>query len=359
MKILFCIDSMYKGGAEHVMSGLCNHFSNDNEVSLLYINNFKICYDLNTNIGKYCLDEKKKNQFFIFRNLSRFFKTKSIIKKVNPDIIVTFLPKASFLLLFCNYFNKRKIIVSERADPTYEYNTFIKKIIMKIFYRRSNGFVVQTNYAKKYYKSMFNKPIVKINNPLDKKFLIQPYKKKRVNEIVSVGRLSIEKNQILLINAFAELIKEYPDYKLIIYGEGKERNNLENEISKLNLVGKVLLPGNVDDIVSKIYRSSLFVLSSNHEGMPNALLEAMSLGLPVISTNCFGDNSDEIILNNINGILISKDDKNGLLEAMTRIIANDEFSIDLGKNAVKIRKQVDPDNVYEQWNYFFKIVNKR
>src|SRR5690606_37218842 len=137
-----------------------------------------------------------------------------------------------------------------------------------------------------------------------------------------VGRLHEQKNQQLLVNAFAKISNEYPDYKLEIFGEGELRDLLEEQISKLNLEGKVILRGTTNTLFDEIIDASLFVLSSDFEGMPNALMEAMSLGLPCISTDCKPGGAKELIENKVNGLLSNRLSEKNLYECIKYMLEN-------------------------------------
>jgi glycosyltransferase involved in cell wall biosynthesis len=142
-----------------------------------------------------------------------------------------------------------------------------------------------------------------IPNPINPEFNVKPFSGKRRKIITSVGRLSEQKNQHVLIEAFSRIEKDFPDYELVIYGEGNLRETLENQIKTLKLENKVKLPGVKKNIKNEIYDCSLFVLPSLYEGMPNALMEAMALGLPVISTDC-PCGGPRFLIHNYNGLLV-------------------------------------------------------
>ena len=166
-------------------------------------------------------------------------------------------------------------------------------------------------------------------------------------KIVSVGRLDAQKNQKMLIDAFAKMKEKFPNYKLYIYGEGSLRTQLSKQIKMLGLSGNVILKGNVLDIHSQIADASMFVLSSNYEGLSNALLEAMMMGLPCISTNCAG--SDEVIVDGINGVLVPVGNVDALSAAMIKIADDKSFAHRIGLVARNTAEVFKTENVMEQW----------
>lgn len=286
MRILFTTGCMNKGGAERVVANLANAFAKDNDVSIVITINDAPKYDLNKKIILASLDEGIVGHNLITKNIKRIKNLKRFIRNFKPDIIVSFLPEPSYRVLFLSMFNKIPVIVSVRNDPKIEYKSFKSRLIMKLLYPLAKGFVFQTKEAQEYFSSKIQSKSIVIPNPVDKRFLEKNCEGQRSNTIVTVGRLEEQKNHELLINAFSKITNEIPEYKLIIYGEGSLRERLEQQIKNLKLEEKVLLPGVEKNIEEKIYNARLFVLSSNYEGMPNALMEAMALGIPSISTDC-------------------------------------------------------------------------
>lgn len=354
MKILFAIDTLGKGGAERVISNLANEFVNTDEVGIMTLRNVPIAYELKEKIKIINTENKDANK--IIREIKNIKSIKEKINEFSPDIMVSFLPTMTYRLMIANRFCKKKVIISVRNDPKVEYKNLLKRILMKILFKKADGFVFQTEEAKSFFSKKIQNKSVIIPNPINEKFIIEPFKGKRKKEIVSVGRLEKQKNQKFLIRAFSKLSKEYNDYKLVIYGEGSERENLENLVKDLNIENNVELPGETDDIKNKIYDASLFILSSNYEGMPNALMEAMALGIPVIATDCPCGGPRFLISNNQNGILVPIDDEDKMKEAIERILDNKELANTLSLNASKISVKLHPQKILEEWKKYIKEI---
>lgn len=361
MKILFALGTLKKGGAERVITNLSNYLvKNNNEVIITTTIKGKTFYELNKKIKLYGLDDEKISLNFIMKNKKRITELKKILKDEKPDIIVSFLPEPSYRVLFLKIFNRQlKVIVSVRNDPKVEYKSRINRLIMKLLYPLADGFVFQTKEAQEYFSKKIQNKSVIIPNPINEDFICEPYNGEREKIIVTVGRLEEQKNHKMLIEAFSKLPEEFKEYKLIIYGEGSLRNKLEEQINELKLKDRVLLPGQVDNVKEKIYKASLFVLSSNYEGMPNSLMEAMALGLPCISTDCHCGGSRYLINNGENGILINVNDIYNLATQMRNLL-NDISKIDiLSKNASNISKKLNPTNINQTWsNFIEELLNK-
>lgn len=359
MKILFCIDTMTKGGAERVIANLANMFAEeDNDVFVLTLLKGNSSYKLDSKIHFDSLEikEGKKNVFEkIFYTLKNVIDVKKYIKKNNFDIVISFLPRASWYSAIATRTVNTKLIISERNNPASIYKSFFQKKMYRMVYNMADGVVFQTNDAKSFFSKRVQNNSVVIPNPVNDTFFDNKSIKKRLKNIVNVGRLSEQKNHKLLINAFADFSREYPDYKLIIYGEGPLRKELEKQVEDLNLGDKVLLPGIVDDIKNKIYNSSMFVFTSNYEGMPNSLMEAMALGVPCISTDCPCGGPREIIDDGINGILVPVNDKDMIVASMKKIIEDDLLD-SFSENAKKKMKDYKIDIINKKWKEYIDFI---
>lgn len=362
MRILFNCLTMEKGGAERVIALLANEFIEDNDVSILTLKKSKDAYELNKKICRLRVDEtsyKMDNSIKkIFRKLSfrRFFGLQKKILAEKPDVIISFLPEPSLRLMFIKKFSLklRKIptIISIRNDPVWEYKNPLLKFAVKVLYKNVDGMVYQTDDAKKFFKDIIktrNQTV--IQNPIDEKMLVRPkLDMERENVIVSVGRLETQKNHEMLIRAFSETLRsEKHDFVLKIYGEGSRRKFLLGLVDELGLSDRVFLEGQVDDIARKLNEAKIFVLSSHYEGMPNALIEAMAMGLACISTDCPCGGPRTLIKNGENGILVRNEDEKGLARELTRLIGDAKLREELEGNAVDIRKDNNVAVIAGRW----------
>ena len=227
---------------------------------------------------------------------------------------------------------------------------------MKFLYKRADGFVFQTDEARDYFcKKIQDKSIV-IANPVDDRFLKTKYVGYKSTEFINVGRLNEQKNQILLIESFKDIIKKYPNYKLLIYGEGSLKNELSMYIKDNKLNNNVKLCGNVDDIENILKDKKGFILSSKYEGMPNALMEAMAVGLPCISTSCPCGGPKELIDGNKNGLLVENNNKEELTSSICRLIEDNNICRQLSKNARDKMQEYNCDKIVNKWFDFMKEV---
>lgn len=361
MKILFCIDTMSKGGAERVIANLSNKFIENNEIEILLLNKSKTEYYISPNVNiSYIYNTNAEmnilEKIFYFINTIKEYKEK--ISNINPDIIISFLPYSSFFSIIAGKTNNKKIIISVRNDPKMEYSKLKEYLLMKILYRFSDGFVFQTEEAKKYFSKKIQKRSAIIPNPINKDFFCEEFNGIRKKKIVTVGRLEEQKNHFLLIKAFKELVKEKKDYKLYIYGDGSKKQDISNFIKEEGLDKYVELKGNVENIKEEIYDAKCFVLSSLYEGMPNALMEALALGIPCIATDCPCGGSRFLIDNYTNGILVKNNCKKELISALEKIIEDEKFANNCGVKSREKMKEFSVDNINKKWiEYIKKIYN--
>ena len=357
MKIVLCIGAMNQGGAERVIANLGNYLVKNNDVYLISTSYGESFYALNSKIHYITLDENNEKKALINRTFKRIIKLRKLLKEITPNVAIAFLPEPSFRLLIAKMFMKVKTIISIRNDPNRIYNSIFKKMIVKILYPSSDGFVFQTPDAQKWFPSKIQLKSTVIPNPINEDFVCETFKGKRKKEIVCVARLAPQKNHKLLISAFSRVSKKHDDYVLKLYGDGPNKNEIKKQIIDLKLKNKVLLMGESKNIKNDIYKSSIFVLSSDYEGMPNALMEAMALGIPCISTDCPCGGPRYLIKNGENGILVDTNDEDNLAQAINNLIEDEELAKKISYNSNKIVDRLNPEIINKEWErYILKII---
>lgn len=363
MKIVFFSISMTKGGAQRVISILCNNgLGNHNEMHILTCLEGDSQYSLKNDVIKHQgflpIDEyKKKGKIKTLPLLCR--KYRQVIKQIDPDIIITFLPEPCFIAELCKKKVGKPIIGSERGNPYYRYRLPIYKMLALRLYPKSDGFVFQTEGAREYFDRKLQEKSVIIGNPVSIPDQFRQLPERRVKEIVSVGRFTPEKNYPLLLKAFQKVAEQADDFALKIYGKVDESLKLAELSKDLGIEDKVFFMGQVDDILDRIRNASVFVLSSMSEGMPNALLEAMAIGLPVVATDCPSGGPRQLICNGENGLLVPNDDVDALADAILKIIGDVDLNNKLSENALKIAYEYSEDKICNQWKeYIDKVLQE-
>ncbi|MDD6994914.1 MAG: glycosyltransferase family 4 protein [Candidatus Borkfalkiaceae bacterium] len=354
MKLAFYINTLSGGGAERVVANLANFLSQDNET--IVINSFKTEneYPLNNLIKHIYLDNNDYSSR-LKKNVYRIKNLRKILKKEKVDVLISFMAEPNFRSCLACIGLKTKLIVSVRNDPTKEYSGILGKITGKVLMPTADGCVFQTEDAKRWFPKKLQKKSTIIYNAVNKTFFSSEYNGERRN-IVTCGRLTEQKNHKLLIDSF-NMIKEDCSDNLLIYGDGPLKDKLKNYLSDLKLNDRIFLMGRTENVITSIKDARIFVLSSNYEGMPNALMEAMALGIPCISTDCPCGGPRMIINNKENGLLVNCNNVDDLSSALKLLLADENLSKTIGKNAREAATRMfASDKIDLQWKNYIEGV---
>lgn len=341
---------MQLGGAQRVMSVIVNHYVElGNKVVL--VNDIKplddcIEYTINPRVRRIFLSSTKVNN----SNYFRIKKLRRIIKDEKPDTVLSFLGPPNYRMLVATLFIKTRKIVSVRNDPYREYGKGIKRVIANILFCLANCVVFQTEEASLYFfRNIRNKSQV-IYNPVDDSFYNHHWCDKS-HDIIYVGRLQTQKNPLLLMKSFEKIAQKHKDTNLRYYGSGGLKEMLVDYAEKHSLSGRVFFHGQTTDIPKVLEKARLYVLCSDYEGMPNALIEAMAVGVPSISTDCPCGGPHEIIKNQSQGILVPCDDVEQMSFAIDVILSDENLRKRMSKEASKRAESFKKKTVLEQWNH--------
>lgn len=338
---------MTSGGAERVIAQLANYFTEQNiDCRIITTENQEVMYSLNEKVDVLSIGRKSNNK--VIDRILRYKKIRSVVQENKPDVVLTMPEDTGIYAILALIGTGIPVYVSERNNPWVMPNVKITRILRKVAYPFAKGIIFQTQMAKSFFPEYIQKKGFVLQNPVDSSRIPNPYIGKRKKVFAAVGRLEPQKNFPMLIKAFSEFHKEEKDYKLVIYGEGRERSNIENLIKELHLENFVSLPGRNKDVLNCINDCAAFILSSDYEGMPNALIEAMCMGMPVISTDCPSGGPKEIIENEKNGLLIPVNDAQRMVQAMFNIIEDDRSCL-LGQNAYKTGKHLMDASIFTDW----------
>ena len=335
-RIMIFIPSLGGGGAERVTSYLANYLNNECDVAVVTCSEITSSdYYIDSKVKKYIANGKRQ--------------IRNVVKHFMPNLIIIMFAPMGISVVPAIRGMKIPFIISERNDPKNFSGKRITRVLYQYYMTKANGLVFQTQEAADYYKRKYNGISAIIYNPLSLNKFPDIYTGEREKVIVNVGRLHYQKNQALLIKAFDEVHKLYPEYSLEIYGEGDLRGNLQKLIVSLNLESSVKLMGNRSDVLELERTKSIFVMSSDFEGMPNALIEAMALGIPVISTDCPCGGPRELIKDHVNGTLVPVGDIKALKLAIIELLEHEELARKYSDNELEIRNQLDEKKIMKQW----------
>ncbi len=350
-KKIFYIDSMNRGGAQRVMSNLVNYYAKLYE-RIILINDFRAketdyTYDVDASIERYYLNDNNWGNP-LMKNIKRIQGIRKIVRQEKPDFILSFLGRPNLRMLVATIGLPVKKYVSVRNDPNREYGSkFLNKVISRTLFRLADGCIFQTEEAQAYFPKSVRRRSKVILNPVADRFY-NAERKTKTKHIVTFGRLEPQKNHKLLINAFAQIKDKIPQDNLFIFGEGVLRGELSELIVRLNLQERVFLPGNVLNVEEILQEAKLFVLSSDYEGLPNALMEAMAVGVPCIATDCPCGGPRQLLTHG-QGVLVHCGDVNGLAHNMLEMLCNDGALIDYGKSAKNSAEQFRSTKIFNLW----------
>ena len=360
IKICFYIDSLYLGGAQRVMSNLVNYFAADQSVEVVFITDFpnrsgQEEYALSPGIKRRYLSSKIGHNYIgkLIINLVRIKELRKILKLEKPQSVLSFLGRPNYRMLLASVRLPIRKIVSVRNDPNKEYggSRWEKKLANTMFYW-ADGCVFQTKGASDYFSETIKRKSVVIGNPVDQKFFHRTWKENS-KDIIAVGRLQVQKNHKLLIRAFADVAEKFPEHSLKIYGDGELKTELQNLIVSLGLENRIFLMGKNMNIQDVLPEARLFVLTSDYEGLPNSLMEAMAVGVPCISTDCSCGGPKELLSDGA-GILTKCGDKEALVNALTTVLSDIELSKKLGKAAKAKAEEYRENNIMRYWEKYLR-----
>lgn len=354
-RIVFLINTLKVGGAAKMLKYVANlstKLFTDITIISMYDDSYEKS-DLKEDINVSCLGFDKVNRFK--RHFIMVSQTKKAIKKHNPDIVCSFISHVCFIGRLATYNNKKiKYISAERGDPFTE--SLLWKKLLEWTYSKSDYCFFQLERARDYFGAkVVNKSFV-IPNPVILDKIVEPYIGQRKKTIVSAGRFAPEKRYCDLIEAFSIIRKKYPDYSLTIYGNGPMLGSYRKQVKDLGLENSVFFPGYVDCFSQHIREDGIFVLSSLFEGIPNALIEAMIVGIPCIATDCTPGGPAFLFDNETRGILVPVKKPEAIANAILKYIENPELAKRNGKLAFDIVNQLKEETIRMKWLEAFETI---
>lgn len=343
MKVIFIIVNMAGGGAERVISILANRFVKKGiDVSIIMTAGDIVAYELDAKVELYCAGETTGGN--MLKRLQRIKNMREYLKKSKDAIIISFGPGTSFFAVLADMFLKHPFLISERNDPAACPHPELRNMV----YRRADRVIYQTKKAMECFPKRLQRKGCVIPNPL-KDELPEVYIGQREKKIVAVGRLEKQKNYHMLLRAFSYFSKKHADYTLHIYGKGVLQEELVQHAQELGITQKVVWEGFRKDVLSKIRTAGIYAISSDYEGISNAMLEAMSLGLPVVATDCPIGGAAMCIKDGVNGLLVPCEDYEAMGEGFLRIAEDLEFAESIGREAIKVREDFAEETICDMW----------
>lgn len=342
--IFIMIGTLRGGGAQRVVVRLASTLASKYHVTLLCGGEEKGTYPINPEVEVVNIPRELWDYYRRFPQLARWIK--SLKKARGAYASISFLHDMNSL----NIESKAndKIICSERNNPFKSAFDAVRIDEVRSCYDRADHVVFQSERIRSLFSDVARAHSTILPNPVGVTCERKAETKRR---IVNVGRLIAQKNQALLIRAFGRFHKLHPEYSLSIYGVGTGDTDLGDElrelIAALGLQNSVFLEGQSTQICEDIADAEFFVLSSDFEGLSNALLEAMMMGFPCVSTDCEG--STDVIEDGVNGLLVPRGDEDAMVKAMLTLAEQEEYREQLGKQAKVTLERFKEERVAEEW----------
>lgn len=355
MKILFVIQGLRSGGAERVMSLLCNSLSQrGHEVVLAITETMEdFAYEISPMVEIVDVTTKtgsvKKNRIKQIKNLRRLY------KKRKPDVVVSFITRTNICAVLAGIGLRTPVILSERNNPAVDPASHSTRKLRDIVYPLADGYVFQTRFAKECFPEKIQNKSVVIFNPVSDTVtgVLPSVRQKR---IIAVGRLEDQKNIPMMIRALARVLPQYQEYYADIFGTGSLEGLLQTKIDEIDLQNRIHLRGFTSKAIQEMADSEIYVMTSNFEGMPNALMEAMCVGCACISTDAPAYGARELIVDGENGFLIPVNDEEALVEKLNTLLSERTMVENFGKKAKEVYINFNTEAIVNQWLAYIERV---
>lgn len=361
-KIVFHLNCLEQGGAERVVTTLANRLVNDGYeifIATEYFAENEFIIDERIKRVHVGLTQKQEKANRIRKFLFRIKNLRAFLKRENPDIIIAFALKANYRAVMATAFTKIPAIISVRTNPYNHYTTFKDKLLTSLIFSRAEGNVFQTEGARNFFSKGIQKRSRIILNPINEKYIGIPKPEARRKAVVQSGRLVGFKNQLMLIDAFVSVHEKHPDYILEIYGgDSKDgtKELLEQSIAGHAADSYIYLRGASDELEKQLTDAAVFAFSSDWEGLPNALMEAMALGLPIVATDCPCGGPRTLITDEESGLLVPVGDAGAMATGINRLIEDKELAERLGDQARNIEKRANVEFICSQWKEYIETL---
>lgn len=351
MIVTFLLASLGSGGAERVVSLLANKMAErGHQVEIICLKFNDVYYQTDSRVKVTLAMQQTKNR------LTEVFWLRKYLKQQKPDVVIPFTEGVYCFTILSLLGTGIPIIASERLDPAAMSTT--RKVLKRLLLPFADWLVVQTQSIKEYFPESIQKKTSIIYNPVNEESLSPalPSREGRLNRIISVGRLYPQKNQAMMIRAFAKVADEFPDWQLVIFGEGPLRAELEFLVSSFKLQNRVFLPGRTEHVIEELRKSKIFCMSSDYEGMSNAMIEAICVGLPIISTNVSG--TEELIRDGENGFIVEIGGEERFTICISQLISSPSLQDNMSVKNIQLAKIFNIDHIVDEWISLINTVVK-
>jgi glycosyltransferase involved in cell wall biosynthesis len=369
-RLTMFISSLVTGGAERVMTELANHWAAEGwPITIIHYSDpgTPAAFPLHPAITEVPLGLHRVSRnpiSAVMNNVRRILVVRRAIRDSRPDVVLSFM--ANVIAILATIGLRVPVIVSEHRGPRGELS-LPWSILREITYRRAAFVVMLTQSALDHLSRSLQRRARVVPNPLPSAFAAAAAQAREDDRprpattgpaIMGVGRLGPEKGFDMLIDAFATIAPAWPTARLVIWGEGDERESLEQHRAERGLEDRVSLPGNTPSPERELREATIFVLSSRKEGLPMVLIEAMAIGCAAIAFDCEHGPRD-IIRDGVDGVLVPAGDVAALSDAMDGLLRDDARRAMFSKRAVEVQDRFTIEAVTERWEALFDEARRR
>ena len=368
MKIILLVSSMGSGGAERVAATLVNAWAERGD-SVTLVATFSgrgTCFYPVTSKVRfvYLADLSAGRRRGLLGYASRFMALRALIRSSEPDVVVSFLTNVNVAGILASTGLGIPVIACEHNDPSADGRSTFWRLLCRLVYPRASAVTVLTDNVVTPFRAMVPRVahIAVMPNPLPDELFQQPRAAPDPTarrRLISVGRLHPQKNYGLLIDTFASLANEFPQWDLWIWGDGQERVQLEAQIAQRSMAGRIVLAGVTPSVWVEMARSDAFVMSSRFEGFGLALAESMALGVPAVAFDC-PSGPRQLTRDGNDALLVAPGDAQAMADALRRLLADESLRAELGrKGAISMRERYSVHAVMRIWDDLFARVGVR
>jgi len=354
MKIVFVLPNISSGGAERVVTILSGKlYEKGYDVDIVLLIDDKIQYDVPMGVSVAKLNTTGMTTKNRIKTLRKYLK---IEKKKQNLVVIPFQDSCLNNALAASMFLSIPVVACERNNPYRKGSGVLEKLKAELPFVLARYCVFQTYDARAYYGLVNDGKCEVIINPITPatvgwKHVYSPEK------MIMVGRLHPQKNYPMLIDAMAKVREKYPTASVHVYGEGDLKEELIAYAKSKGMENAVIFEGRTNQVQQKLSESSIFLLTSNYEGLSNAMLEAMSVGMPLVCTDC-PIGGARMMLDNNCGVLTPVGNVDAFTEAIIVLLSNPDQMDAIAANAKMKADLYSADSIAEKWEKVIKKITK-
>ena len=350
MKILFVVDA-FRGGAGNVIQILAREFKRRGyDCSIFLVNGKQVepKYDLEgIEIIDHRLDDFVKAKNPIDKIMKYEAEYEKIFNDVMPDGIISFLTNNNTLSCMANH-RRVPLVISERIDPSKASIKLHWRLLRRLEYGKANKIVVQCSNFSGFCGGQFKNQTVTIANPILDPGIYHTVQSKERVTFISMGRLAKQKNFTWMIDRMCEIHSRVKNSVLDIYGSGPEKDSLQSYIDSKNAQEYIRLAGYAEEPYHLLADADIYLMTSDYEGFPNALSEAMAVGLPSVSRECHAGIRD-LVQDGVNGFLTTMDDKDSFVERCVLLAGDHELRKEISDSARAVCVKYSVGRITDVW----------